>query len=76
MVTINLQGLVPHVFSCGAFHVIIFIETGGIVLNIDKLLKQVEKPIRYTGEEINMCKKDLNNISFNFQMIMKLVCRI
>ena len=29
---------------------------------IDKLLKQVEKPIRYTGGEINMCKKDLNKI--------------
>jgi len=35
-------------------------------LNIDKLLKNVEKPIRYTGEEINMCKKDLNDIRFRY----------
>ena len=29
---------------------------------LDKLLKKVEKPVRYTGGEINMCKKDLKNI--------------
>ena len=29
---------------------------------MDKLLKQVEKPIRYTGGEINMCRKKLDNI--------------
>ncbi len=29
---------------------------------LDKLLKKVEKPVRYTGGEINMCKKDLTNI--------------
>ena len=29
---------------------------------LDKLLKKVEKPVRYTGNEINMCKKDLKNI--------------
>ena len=35
-------------------------------MNIDKLLKQVEKPIRYTGEELNMCKKDLKDIKFRY----------
>ena len=29
---------------------------------MDKLLKKVEKPIRYTGGEINMCRKKLDNI--------------
>lgn len=29
---------------------------------MDKLLKKVEKPIRYTGGEINMCRKKLENI--------------
>ena len=29
---------------------------------LDKLLKKVEKPIRYTGGEINMCKKDISKI--------------
>ena len=29
---------------------------------MDKLLKQVEKPIRYTGGEINMCRKKLDGI--------------
>lgn len=29
---------------------------------MDKILKQVEKPIRYTGGEINEYKKNLNNI--------------
>lgn len=29
---------------------------------LDKLLKKVEKPARYTGGEINMCRKDLKNI--------------
>lgn len=33
-------------------------------MNIDRLLKQVEKPVRYTGEEINMCKKDISKIKF------------
>ena len=31
-----------------------------------KLLKLVEKPIRYTGEEINMCKKDPSKVKFRF----------
>lgn len=31
-----------------------------------KLLKLVEKPIRYTGEEINMCKKDPKKVKFRF----------
>jgi len=31
-----------------------------------KLLKLVEKPIRYTGEEINMCKKDTSKVKFRF----------
>lgn len=31
-------------------------------MNMDKILKQVDKPIRYTGGEINMCRKDLTNI--------------
>ena len=35
-------------------------------MNIDRLLKQVEKPIRYTGEEINMCKKCLDDIRFRY----------
>lgn len=35
-------------------------------MNIDRLLKQVEKPIRYTGEEINMCKKNPENVKFRF----------
>lgn len=30
------------------------------------LLKQVEKPIRYTGEEMNMCKKDPATVKFRF----------
>lgn len=30
------------------------------------LLKLVEKPIRYTGEEMNMCKKDISKIKFRF----------
>ena len=29
---------------------------------LDKFLKMVDKPIRYTGGEINMCRKDLNDI--------------
>lgn len=29
---------------------------------LDNLLRKVEKPIRYTGGEINMCRKDLANI--------------
>ena len=29
---------------------------------LDNLLKKVEKPVRYTGGEINMCKKDLSKI--------------
>lgn len=29
---------------------------------LDSLLKKVEKPVRYTGGEINMCKKDLSKI--------------
>ena len=29
---------------------------------MDKLLKKVEKPIRYTGGEINMCRKKIDNI--------------
>lgn len=31
-----------------------------------RLLKLVEKPIRYTGEEINMCKKDPSKVKFRF----------
>ena len=31
-----------------------------------KLLKLVEKPIRYTGEEINICKKDPSKVKFRF----------
>ena len=31
-----------------------------------KLLKLVEKPIRYTGEEINMCKKDPSKVKCRF----------
>jgi len=31
-----------------------------------KLLKLVEKPIRYTGEEMNMCKKDPSKVKFRF----------
>ena len=31
-------------------------------MSLDNLLKKVDKPIRYTGGEINMCKKDLNKI--------------
>lgn len=30
------------------------------------ILKQVEKPIRYTGEEINMCKKDLAKVKVRY----------
>ena len=33
---------------------------------MDKFLKMVEKPIRYTGEEVNMCKKDHNNVKCRF----------
>ncbi len=33
---------------------------------MEKLLKMVEKPIRYTGEEINMCKKDPSKVKFRF----------
>ncbi len=33
-----------------------------VEIMLDKLLKKVEKPVRYTGGEINMCKKDLRNI--------------
>lgn len=33
---------------------------------MEKLLKLVEKPIRYTGEEINMCKKDPSKVKFRF----------
>lgn len=29
---------------------------------LDKFLKMVDKPIRYTGGEINMCRKDLKDI--------------
>lgn len=35
-------------------------------MKIDKFLKQVEKPIRYTGEEVNMCKKNPNDVKFRF----------
>ena len=35
-------------------------------MNIDRFLKQVEKPIRYTGEEINMCKKNPSDVSFRY----------
>lgn len=31
-------------------------------MELDKLLKNVDKPIRYTGGEINMCKKSLEKI--------------
>lgn len=31
-------------------------------MNLDKILKQVEKPIRYTGGEINSCRKSLENV--------------
>ena len=31
-------------------------------MELDRLLKKVDKPIRYTGGELNMCKKDLKNI--------------
>jgi len=37
-----------------------------ITTKLNKILKNVEKPIRYTGEEINMCKKDLSKIDFRF----------
>lgn len=30
------------------------------------ILKLVEKPIRYTGEEINMCKKDKNKVKIRY----------
>ena len=35
-------------------------------MNIDYLLKQVEKPIRYTGEEINICKKNPDEVDFRY----------
>ena len=35
-------------------------------MNIDKFLKQVEKPIRYTGEEVNMCKKDPSKVKCRY----------
>ena len=35
-------------------------------MNIDGILKQVEKPIRYTGEEINMVKKNPLGVSFRY----------
>ena len=31
-------------------------------MKLDKILKQVEKPIRYTGGELNSCIKDLRDI--------------
>lgn len=31
-------------------------------MELDRILKQVEKPIRYTGGEINMCRKKLDDI--------------
>lgn len=31
-------------------------------MELDKLLKKVEKPVRYTGGEVNMCRKNLDNI--------------
>ena len=31
-------------------------------MSLDKILKKVEKPIRYTGGEINSCRKSLDNI--------------
>lgn len=33
---------------------------------MEKILKQVEKPIRYTGEEINMCKKDIKKVKIRY----------
>lgn len=33
-----------------------------MINNLDMLLKKVEKPIRYTGGEINMCRKSLDKI--------------
>ena len=33
-------------------------------MELDRMLKKVDKPVRYTGGEINMCKKDLNGIKF------------
>ena len=31
-------------------------------MEMDRILKQVEKPIRYTGGEINMCRRNLDKI--------------
>lgn len=31
-------------------------------MELDRILKQVEKPIRYTGGEINACKKEWNSV--------------
>ena len=31
-------------------------------MELDRLLKKVDKPIRYTGGELNMCKKDLKDV--------------
>ena len=32
----------------------------------DKILKKVEKPTRYTGQELNMCIKDAKSVSVRF----------
>ena len=34
----------------------------------DEILLQVEKPARYIGQEVNMVKKDLNNVDVRFAM--------
>ena len=31
-------------------------------MEMGRILKQVEKPIRYTGGEINMCRRNLDKI--------------
>ena len=34
--------------------------------NIDRIIKKVEKPARYTGNEINMCVKDISKVKHRY----------